>query len=128
MTLRDILRSSTPCSEEKLFGGKIGNGTLGEPNDGETMIEIPDEVLINETYDRVSSIISFTYPNILDNVSDSSYFQDRVILAPTHEVVDTINEHMLSMMPGEETVYFSSDSICESEETTNFDRRVTFSL
>ncbi|KAJ9558879.1 hypothetical protein OSB04_013493 [Centaurea solstitialis] len=170
-TLRDILCSTTPCSEEKLFGGKvvvfggdfrqilpvipkgsrhdivnsslnssyiwdhctvlkltinmrlqIGNGTLGEPNDGEAMIEIPGDLLINETCDPVSSIISFTYPNIFDNVSDSSYFQDRAILAPTHEVVDIINEHMLLMMPTEETVYFSSDSICESEERTTFDR------
>ncbi|KAJ9554099.1 hypothetical protein OSB04_018144 [Centaurea solstitialis] len=195
-TLRDILRSTTPCSEEKLFGGKvvvfggdfrqilpvipkgsrhdivnsslnssyiwdhctvlkltinmrlqvgaqnddsdqtkqfadwilkIGNGTLGEPNDGRAMIEISGDLLINETCDPVSSIISFTYPNIFDNVSDSNYFQDRAILAPTYEVVDTINEHMLLMMPTEETVYFSSDSICESEEITTFDRSL-FSL
>ncbi|KAJ9551434.1 hypothetical protein OSB04_015479 [Centaurea solstitialis] len=176
---RNILRSTTPCSEEKLFGGKvvvfggsrhdivnsslnssyiwdhctvlkltinmrlqvgaqnddsdqtkqfadwilkIGNGTLGEPNDGQAMIEISGDLLINETCDPVSSFISFTYLNIFDNVSDSSYFQDRAILAPTHEVVDTINEHMLLMMPTEETVYFSSDSICESEERTTFDR------
>ena len=184
-TLKDILRSSTPCSEAKVFGGKVvvfggdfrqilpvipkgsrsdivnaslnasylwnqchvlkltvnmrlevgseksdlneikefaewilnvGNGTIGEPNDGEGSIEIPKDILIDESSDVVASIISFTYANLKENLSNPTYFQDRAILAPTHEVVDLVNDRLLEMMPGHETIYMSSDSICESAE------------
>ncbi|GKF17752.1 ATP-dependent DNA helicase PIF1-like protein, partial [Tanacetum coccineum] len=43
------------------------------------------------------------------------YFQERAILAPTHEVVEVINDHLLDLIPSKEKVYYSSDSICESE-------------
>ncbi|GJW93384.1 ATP-dependent DNA helicase PIF1-like protein [Tanacetum coccineum] len=62
---------------------KVGDGRLGGPNDGEAMIDIPDDILIKDS--------------------------------PTHEVVEFINDHLLSLLPGKEKVYLSSDSICESE-------------
>ncbi|GKE37009.1 ATP-dependent DNA helicase PIF1-like protein, partial [Tanacetum coccineum] len=45
--------------------------------------------------DLVMSIIDFTYPDILDNISDPSYFQEKAILAPMNEVADAINEKLL---------------------------------
>ncbi|XP_022019340.1 ATP-dependent DNA helicase PIF1-like [Helianthus annuus] len=47
---------------------------------------------------------------------DLTYFQQRAILAPTNEVVDSINKELLESLSGEEKVYFSSDSLCQSEE------------
>ncbi|XP_035843890.1 ATP-dependent DNA helicase PIF1-like [Helianthus annuus] len=47
---------------------------------------------------------------------DLTYFQQRAILAPTNEVVDSINKELLESLPGEEKVYFSLDSLCQSEE------------
>ncbi|PWA39347.1 hypothetical protein CTI12_AA514270 [Artemisia annua] len=44
---------------------------------------------------------------------------NRATLAPTHEVVEVINDHLLSQIPGDEVVYYSSDSICESEGLDN---------
>ncbi|GJT47265.1 ATP-dependent DNA helicase PIF1-like protein [Tanacetum coccineum] len=37
--------------------------------------------------------------NISDNINDPSYFKENAILAPTNEVVDNINEHLLEKIP-----------------------------
>ncbi|KAD4981963.1 hypothetical protein E3N88_18634 [Mikania micrantha] len=81
----------------------IGDGKIGEPNDGECTIEIPDDLLIKDGVDLVGSLISFTYLDINKSVFDGAYFQERVILASTHDVVDTINEKIMSMIPSIET-------------------------
>ncbi|GJS84948.1 ATP-dependent DNA helicase PIF1-like protein [Tanacetum coccineum] len=94
---------------------KVGDGRLGGPNDGEAMIDIPNDLLIKDCADPVGALVSFVYPSIISNLNNTTYFQERAILAPTHEVVEFINDHLLSLLPGEEKVYLSSDSICESE-------------
>ena len=43
------------------------------------------------------------------------YFKERAILAPTNEIVDKVNEHVLSLFPGEEMTYLSSYSIDKSD-------------
>ncbi|XP_023767497.2 uncharacterized protein LOC111916089 [Lactuca sativa] len=93
----------------------IGEGKLGGPNDGETIIDIPDDILINDSHDPIGSLIEFVYPSILENYSDINYFQERAILAPKNEVVQEINDRLLKKFPGDEVEYLSSDCICESE-------------
>ncbi|XP_021984802.1 uncharacterized protein LOC110880617 [Helianthus annuus] len=95
---------------------KVGDGLLGEENDGEVDIEIPDDLLIHDQVNRISSLISFTYLDMNKFLWDLTYFQQRVILAPTNEVVTSINKELLENLPGEEKIYFSSDSLCQSEE------------
>ena len=45
--------------------------------------------------------------------------QERAILDPTHDVVDMINEYMLSLVLGEAKMYLCSDSTCKTD--TNVD-------
>ncbi|GJV51328.1 ATP-dependent DNA helicase PIF1-like protein [Tanacetum coccineum] len=61
---------------------------------------------------------------ILSHINDPTYFQEKAILAPTNEVVDTINEHLLNSFPGEEMVYLSCDNIDKSENGANIDQSV----
>lgn len=115
-------RNKTDLKEVKEFAEwilKLGDGLLGEENDGDTDIEIPEDLLILDQENPISSLISFTYPNMNQNLTDPMYFQQRAILAPTNEVVHSINEHLLMAIPGEEKIYLSSDSLCESEEETD---------
>ncbi|XP_052626960.1 uncharacterized protein LOC128133528 [Lactuca sativa] len=84
----------------------IGEGKLGGPNDGETIIDIPDDILINDSHDPIGSLIEFVYPSILENYSDINYFQERAILAPKNEVVQEINDRLLKKFPGDEVEYF----------------------
>ncbi|XP_021996239.1 uncharacterized protein LOC110893438 [Helianthus annuus] len=43
---------------------KLGDGLLGGPNDGEVEIEIPDDLLILDAVNPISSLIAFTYPDM----------------------------------------------------------------
>nr|GEW57388.1 hypothetical protein [Tanacetum cinerariifolium] len=53
---------------------KVGDRELGEANDGEVSIDVPEELLIDLVDDPVTSIIDFTYPNLLNNINNPSYF------------------------------------------------------
>ena len=93
---------------------KFGDGKLAGPNDGEAIIDIPEDLLIKDAYDPMNAIVDSTYPGIREGSIDSSYFYDRAILAPTNEIVDKVNEHVLWLFSGEERFYLSSDSISKS--------------
>ncbi|GJR67911.1 integrase, catalytic region, zinc finger, CCHC-type containing protein [Tanacetum coccineum] len=74
--------------------------TLGEAIDEEVSIDVTEELLIDAVHDPITSIIEFNYPDLSNNINDLSYFQEKTILAPTNEVVDTINDHLLNKFPG----------------------------
>ncbi|XP_076959697.1 uncharacterized protein LOC143635851 [Bidens hawaiensis] len=104
LTLTKNLRLTmgTPSSdveETRLFAKwilDIGEGTIGGPNDGVATIDIPDDLLIKDSVDPISKLFDFVYPDILQNYENQHYSQDRVILAPTNEIVDVINDKLLN--------------------------------
>ncbi|GJX84924.1 ATP-dependent DNA helicase PIF1-like protein [Tanacetum coccineum] len=102
----------------------IRDGELGEPNDGEVSIDLPEEILADTDTDPVTSIVDFTYPNILDNINDPSYFQEKAIFFPTNDVVDSINEHLLEKFLREEMVYLSCDSVDKTERNAAIDQSI----
>ncbi|XP_076933054.1 uncharacterized protein LOC143598819 [Bidens hawaiensis] len=97
----------------------IGQGTVGGPNDGESVIDIPDDLLILNSLDPIGDLIRFVCPDILDRFNEVTYSQDRALLAPLNEVVQEINEHILALFPGDEVQYQSSDSLAESEDVSD---------
>ncbi|KAF7835654.1 ATP-dependent DNA helicase PIF1-like [Senna tora] len=136
-TLRDILRFTNADNLNKPFGGtnmrielgnlecevekasefsewilRVGDGRIGEPNNGEVCIEIPIEFLINGSNDPIGSLVDNTYPSYLENMSIDGYLQHRAILAPTNEIVERINDYKLALVPGEMKTFLSFDSPC----------------
>ena len=93
----------------------IGEGKIGGLNDGETNIDIPDDLLIKDSFDPIGGLIDFVYPNILENAKNPIFFQERAILAPKNAVVQEINDRLLSLFPGSEKEYLSSDSLSHSD-------------
>lgn len=55
---------------------RLGNGNIGEPNDSESSIDIPDDMLMHDFNDPFKDFVRFVYPNILDNISDPSFFEE----------------------------------------------------
>ncbi|KAL8168158.1 hypothetical protein V2J09_009657 [Rumex salicifolius] len=103
----------------------IGDGTIGYDNDGEAHIEIPNELLMkHHDLDLVHAVVKSIYPSILDNHVDPKYFKERAVLAPTHEEVDKVNDCILSLLPGDEKVYLSSDSLCNADTRANNDESI----
>ncbi|KAD4585061.1 hypothetical protein E3N88_22662 [Mikania micrantha] len=95
---------------------QLGEGNLGGINDGDTSIEISDDLLISNTTDPLATLIQFVYLSILQQFKDPEYFRERAILAPKNEFVQEINGRLLSLFTGNETEYLSSDSLCQTEQ------------
>lgn len=95
--------ASTDPDELKKFSEwilNIGEGKISEPNDGFAEIDIPNEFLINDFDNPIDAIVKSTYPNLLDMYNNPDYLKQRAILASTIEVVDSINDYVLSLIPG----------------------------
>ncbi|KAG7589037.1 hypothetical protein ISN44_As07g013540 [Arabidopsis suecica] len=95
----------------------VGDGKIAQPNDGEVMIEIPDEFLITDADNPIETISREVYgdPKLLKDKNDPVFFQQRAILCPTNEDVGMINDYMLDQLEGEERLYLSSDSVDPSD-------------
>jgi hypothetical protein len=99
----------------------IGEGNI-EPTtkDGESepsWIEIADEYLLRTSGDKVSYIVDVVYPNLAENYMDLTYLKEQAILTPTNDIVDTINNHIVSLIPSDEKQYLSCDSIAKTPNT-----------
>jgi len=88
----------------------IGDGSIEEENDENIKMQIPHDLLIHSSGENIASIVDFKYLSMLDNMYETSFFQDRAILTPKNVCVDEINDYMLDLIPGEEKLYLSCDS------------------
>ena len=55
----------------------MGDGKLGEPNDGYGEITIPDEFLIKDAQDPIQAIVQATYPDLFNNYSNEGFLQKK---------------------------------------------------
>jgi ATP-dependent DNA helicase PIF1 len=102
----------------------IGDGKVGKSHDGESTVEIPSDLLVH-CLDKnlIGDIVEVVYPNLLSNMFVPGFFEDKAILAPTLEVVDKINDYVLSLIPGEFKEYLSCDTISKCENDIGVDHR-----
>ncbi|XP_071715126.1 uncharacterized protein [Rutidosis leptorrhynchoides] len=98
----------------------IGDGKVNPTDDGISDVEMLEDVLINDVHNPIGSIIASIYPNYLQNLENPTYYQERAILAPTHEYVNVINDRMMESLDGKARTYLSSDSICHSSRDADF--------
>lgn len=96
---------------------KIGNGTY--PLDPQSSKLILTEELCN-VIDTEEQLIEKVYPSIEQNYLDRTWLCERAILATKNDVVQQINEKIQNMIPGEEKIYKSIDTMMDQDETVNF--------
>ncbi|XP_016191498.1 uncharacterized protein LOC107632318 [Arachis ipaensis] len=80
--------------------------------DGEFEICLPEDIVIPSSNQAFDKLVHFSYPNILDNMSSKDFFKARTILAPTLDIVEKVNNHLMAIIPRGKKLYLSSDSIC----------------
>ncbi|KAL6499116.1 hypothetical protein OROHE_026270 [Orobanche hederae] len=122
---------ASPCdaNEIKKFADwilQIGDGIVGNEIEGEARVNLSDYILIRGADDPISAVVESMYPSSLHSVPDPQCFQDRAILAPTNNIIEKINDHVMSKMSGEVVEYLSSDSICKTGDMA--DNEDVFSL
>ncbi|XP_076883658.1 uncharacterized protein LOC143532501 [Bidens hawaiensis] len=106
----------TICGRHYLWKYDLKRENVGGLNYGKATIDIPNDLLINDSSDPIQSLIDFVYPSILQNIENIDFFRERALLAPTNEDIQDINDRLLSFFPGDEKEYLSSDSICPTED------------
>lgn len=120
-----IGNSDSNVSERKEFSDwilGIGIGTIGHSNDVDINVPIPDDLVLQSKGDSLQFVVNSTYPFFLDNMNVGAFFQDSVILTPRNDIVDLINQYMLSLLPGDEKSYLSLDTpyfVNENNDTPN---------
>jgi ATP-dependent DNA helicase PIF1 len=89
---------------------RIGGGTEDTNSDGD--IRLPDEVCVpySGSDNDIDNVIDFVFPNLNENMSDSTYITSRAILSTQNEWVDMINVKMIDCFQGKHMVYNSFDS------------------
>ncbi|XP_070004772.1 uncharacterized protein [Nicotiana sylvestris] len=95
----------------------IGDGIVGTSVEGNEKFLIPDDLLIKQSVDPTSAIVESTYPDFNSRCNNIGYLQQRAILTPTLDMVESINEYMISLNQSSEKSYLSSDTICSSDNT-----------
>ena len=78
----------------------IGDGVIGNENDGYATVEIPEYLLITEYNDPIDAIVRSTFPNLYQHHSNPEFFKCRAILASTNETVEEVNDYILSLILG----------------------------
>ncbi|KAL9367762.1 hypothetical protein Peur_038961 [Populus x canadensis] len=96
-SLKDVLTSSINAHLVKPFGGK---SVLGS--------------------DPISLTVSYVYPGIDNTCLDPSYFKERAAVTTKNATVDEINHFALSIVPGEEEIYLSTDSVCTTSSESDY--------
>ncbi|XP_026378687.1 uncharacterized protein LOC113273137 [Papaver somniferum] len=94
-----------------LGDGKLPAKAIEGEDDEPTWIKIPDDLLIESGENPIETIVQAIYPGMLDKIEDQDYLRKRCILTPKNDTVDQINDYVVSMLPGKEHVFLSSDSI-----------------
>ncbi|XP_025983183.1 uncharacterized protein [Glycine max] len=68
----------------------IGDGVIGNQNDGYATIEIPEYLLIIEYNDPIDAIVKSTFTDLYQYHSNPEFFKSRAILASTNETVEEV--------------------------------------
>ncbi|AQK88287.1 hypothetical protein ZEAMMB73_Zm00001d038953 [Zea mays] len=89
---------------------RVGGGTEETNSDGD--IRLPDDVCVpySGSDNDLDNLIDFAFPNLNENMSDSTYITSRAILSTRNDWVDMINVKMIDRFQGEHMVYHSFDS------------------
>lgn len=88
-------------------------------NDGYADITLPDDILLKVSGDPLETIVSSTYSGYDNCIDDTSCLQDRAILAPTLDVVESVNQYTITRNSSDGQVYLSFDSSCKSDSSPN---------
>jgi ATP-dependent DNA helicase PIF1 len=93
----------------------IGEGnieaTTKEGESKSSWIKILEQFLLRPDGDKISCMVNAIYIDLQSKYMDSTYLRERVILTPTNDMADKINNYIMSLIPDYEKEYLSSDSI-----------------
>ncbi|CAN1187173.1 ATP-dependent DNA helicase PIF1 [Linum perenne] len=115
--------NSSPANREPIFKEllfaewvlAVGDGSLppqiGDKFSDPDSIMIPQKFIVNPGSDAISSIVQAVYTQFGNSYKSLEYIKARAIVTPTNKVVSKLNDHIMSLVPGEQRTYFSLDTL-----------------
>ncbi|CAN1786115.1 ATP-dependent DNA helicase pif1 [Linum perenne] len=117
--------NSSPANREPIFKEllfaewvlAVGDGSLppqiGDKFSDPDSIMIPQKFIVNPGSDAISSIVQAVYTQFGNSYKSLEYIKARAIVTPTNKVVSKLNDHIMSLVPGEQRTYFSAITLKE---------------
>lgn len=90
-----------------------------DEGDESNWVRIPDEILISNENNKCDNLAFTIYDNFSIKYVDPTYLQEIIILTPTNDTVDSINEILLAKLPGKLRTYLSADDVEDGVQETN---------
>ncbi|PNY11659.1 ATP-dependent DNA helicase PIF1 [Trifolium pratense] len=118
----DIVHANQALVEFGKWILDIGDGKLGQSEDGEAIIEIPEDLRVKSSENYIGDIFYAIFPDFINNVGDYTFFQNRAILTPTLNLVEKVNDYVMSLLLGEEKEYLSCDTVSRCDEDVGIDQ------
>ncbi|KAF3653607.1 CHD3-type chromatin-remodeling factor PICKLE [Capsicum annuum] len=95
----------------------IGDGRMGFSTNNTKKVKIPEDLPIDNFDDPIYGIVESTYFSYLEHSTDMKYLQEKTILAPTLQMVESVNDYMISLSCGQEKSYLSFNTVCMSDHS-----------
>lgn len=108
----------------QLGDGRLPPSAQPGPDTPEDFVDLPARLCMERSLR--DDLINFVFPDLLRNYTDHQWMAERAILAPHNATVWDINNHILSLMPSEEQVFYSSDQICPGDHNTRLEVPVEY--
>ena len=86
----------------------MGNGNASVSNDGNGLVDIIDDLLINDIINPLEAIIHGTYPNLW------SYLLTWESYSWTYEMIELVNGYIVFLFPRELRTFLSANNICNN--------------
>ncbi|XP_038698353.1 uncharacterized protein LOC119995940 [Tripterygium wilfordii] len=93
--------------------GKVETVKRNEEEEQPTWIRMLDNMLVHSEKCDIKDITSEVYDGFMTLYQDPNYLKERVIVIGTNDAVDLINSKVLSLLPSDQKLYLSFDSICK---------------
>ncbi|KAL6508224.1 hypothetical protein OROHE_021766 [Orobanche hederae] len=92
-----------------------GDVIVGVNNYGEADIELSNDILMRDTIDPLAIIVERTYHSYSRICIIRYFFKIGLYLLKPNEIVEKINDYILSLLPGDVVDYMSSNSISKED-------------
>ncbi|XP_060801784.1 uncharacterized protein LOC132902069 [Amyelois transitella] len=95
---------------------KIGEDRM--PTDCDGLISLGQELC--EVVNNTECLKNNVYPDLPTNMGNREWLCERAILAPTNQIVNQINEEIMSDLLGDVVEYLSVDNVMDTEQVTSY--------
>ena len=112
------LTNNERCADENWRKSLLEVRSGEYPSDQDGNIILPENIneFNNNTEELQENIVNFVYEGIEDNCNNSEWLKNRFIIYPHNDSTSEMNDQVMDLLPGEETISYSADTANSQDE------------